>query len=81
MGRRGVRSWVRIPVRTRDLSFPFRPERGFILPAVRWVPVGSSSGVKRTVRDVDIPPVSSSEHKIDWCCISRPSVCANGQHI
>ena len=45
----------------RDFPHPYRPALRPTQPPIQWVPGGSFSGVKRSGRGVDHPPLSSAE--------------------
>jgi len=56
-----------------DLQCHLHGSRGY--PALCTMDIGSFPGVKRPDHDPDHPPLSSTELRIDWSCISASGLC------
>jgi hypothetical protein len=66
---------VRVPVESRILFSPRRPDRLWgpaQPPPIQWVPEALSPGVKRSGREADYSPPASADFKKMWIYISTP---------
>jgi hypothetical protein len=66
---------VRVPVESRILSSPRRPDRlwSSTQPPIQWLPGVPSPGVKRQGSEVDNSPPASAEVKKIWIYTSTPT--------